>query len=65
MDAYETDPTRTQDTVEQLERDDLRNPITEDAALVTPGEGFPSGDEVDPDEESDGPPNSPKAYPPM
>ncbi len=66
MDPLETDPARTQDTVEQLDEQELRNPLTDDdAALVTPGEGFPSGEDADPSEESEGPPNSPKAFPPM
>ena len=65
MDARETDPTQGRDTVDQIEDQDLRNPITEDATLVTPGEGLGTDAEVDPDEESEGPPNSPKAFPPM
>ena len=66
MDTFETDPNGTQDTVEQIDDQELSNPLTDDdASLVTPGEGFPSGEEADPDEESEGPPNSPKAFPPM
>ena len=64
MDAYDTDPTKSRDTVEQIEDQKLRNPITDDdTSLVTPGEGSPAGGEADPDEESEGPPNSPKASP--
>ena len=66
MDAHETDPTQGRDTVDQLEDQELRNPITDDeATLVTPGEGFGTATETDLDDEGDGPPNSPKAFPPM
>ena len=48
---------RTRDSVEQLEEREMRNPITEDASLTEPGEGFEPAAETDPDDpEAEGPP---------
>lgn len=50
------DPGRTRDSVEQLEDADITNPITEDAELTEPGEGFePAADRTPDDPEQEGP----------
>lgn len=50
------DQDRTRDSVEQLEDADITNPITEDAELTEPGEGFePAADQVPDDPEQEGP----------
>ena len=47
---------RTLDSVEQLEKADMRTPITEDAELTEPGEGFePAADQVTDDPAQEGP----------
>jgi hypothetical protein len=51
------EPDRTKDSVEELEERDIRNPITEDARLTEPGEGFEPGADTEPDDpEAEGPP---------
>lgn len=51
------EPDRTKDSVEQLEKRDMPNPITEDASLTEPGEGFEPATETGPDDpEAEGPP---------
>jgi hypothetical protein len=50
------DPGRTRDSVEQLEDAEIPNPITQDAELTEPGEGFePAADDVPDDPEREGP----------
>lgn len=50
------DPNRTKDSVEQLEDAEITNPITEDAELTEPGEGFePATDQTPDDPHKEGP----------
>lgn len=50
------EPDRTLDSVEQLEKADIRNPITEDVELTEPGEGFePAADQAPDDPAQEGP----------
>lgn len=44
------DADRTRDSVEQLEGAELPNPITQDAGLTEPGEGFEPGTDDTPDD---------------
>jgi hypothetical protein len=49
------DPDRTQDSVDQLEDSDLRNPITEDAELTEVAEGFEPATDRSGDDHAEGP----------